>query len=183
MSGLPELLVRFRPDLLRFMERHAGSVLRFETAEDLVQGAHLRALEYAASFEFRGREPFLKWMHEVARRHIGTRRAHWAALKRNPAALLRLTLGAGSDPRAAVAPEQPGTGPSTLAGRLEQASLAIKALDLLLERDRQLVRWALDGVPSKELAERLDLSLTAADRARQRAVERFRKAFRLLSDP
>jgi len=117
----------------------------------------------------------------VARNHIGTRRAHWAALKRNPAALLRLTLGAGSDPGAAVEPMRPDTGPATLAGRLEQASQAVRALDLLLERDRELVRWSLDGVASREMAERLQISETAADRARQRAVERFRKAFRLLT--
>jgi len=181
VSELPELLIRFRPDLLRFVERHAGPVLRFETAEDLVQGVHLRALEYGDTFTYRGREPFLKWIHEVARNHIGTRRAHWAALKRNPAALLRLTLGAGSDPGAAVEPMRPDTGPATLAGRLEQASQAVRALDLLLERDRELVRWSLDGVASREMAERLQISETAADRARQRAVERFRKAFRLLT--
>ncbi len=180
MSELPELLIRYRPDLLRYVERHAGPVLRFETAEDLVQGVHLRALEYRATFEYRGREPFLKWVHEVARNHMHTRRAHWSALKRNPAALLRLTMGAASDPKAAAEPPRPDTGPSTLAGRLEQASTAVRALDLMLDRDRELIRWATDGVTSREMGERLQISETAADRARQRAIERFRKAFRLL---
>jgi len=183
VSALPELLIRFRPDLLRYVERHAGSVLRFETAEDLVQGVHLRALEYAATFSYRGREPFLKWMHEVARNHIGTRRAHWGALRRNPGALLRLTVGVGSDPKAVAEPVRPDTGPTTLAGRIEQASLAVRALDLLLARDRELIRWALDGASSREMAERLQISETAADRARQRAIERFRKAYRLLTPP
>ena len=96
---LPELLVRFRPDLVRYTERHAGGVLRFETAEDLVQGAHLRALEYASSFDYRGREPFLKWMYEVARSHIASRRAHWAALKRSPARLLRMARTGAREPR------------------------------------------------------------------------------------
>ena len=112
-----------------------------------------------------------------------SRRAHWAALKRSPARLLRLTLGVSSDPRAAAAPADEGTGPSTLAGRLEQASLAVKALDLLLERDRQFVQWSLEGITSREMGERLRISETAADRARQRAVERFRKTFRLLVGP
>ena len=181
MRDLPGLLVLYRPDVLRFVERQAGSILRFETAEDLVQDIQLRALKYVDEFSFRGRKPFLKWIHEVARNHIRTRHAHWAALKRNPSGLLRFTQAAGSDPRAAVEPARTDTGPPTLAGRLEQASLAVRALDLLLDRDRELVRWAIDGVRSREMAERLQMTETAADRARQRAIERFRKAFRLLT--
>lgn len=182
MSELPELLVRFRPDLLRYVERHAGSVLRFETAEDLVQGVHLRALSYQSRFTFRGREPFLKWLYEVSRNHVATRKAHWSALKRRPRAILRLTQGAGTnpDPRGVAEPAGAGTGPSTLAGRLEEAALAVRALDLLLERDRALVRWAGEGTSAAEIAERLQISAGAAERARQRAVERFRKAYRLL---
>jgi len=51
----------------------------------------------------------------------------------------------------------------------------------LVPDPRELVRWSLDGVASREMAERLQISETAADRARQRAVERLRKAFRLLT--
>ena len=180
MSELPQLLVRYRPDLLRFVERRAGAVLRFEAAEDLVQGIHLRALEFQAKFTYRGREPFLKWMHEVARNHIATRRAHWSALKRRPRALLRLTQASSTDPGGVAEPAGLRTGPSTLAGRLEEASAAVRALDLLLERDRKLIRFACDGLTTAEIAERLEISPSAAERARLRAVERFRKAYRLL---
>jgi len=180
VTDLAEMLVRHRPALLRYVERHAGSVLRFETSEDLVQGIHLRALEHGDRFTWRGREPFFQWLHQVARNHIGTRRAHWSALKRRPAALLRLTQEASTDPGAVVEPAVRRTGPSTLAGRLEEASLAVRALDLLLDRDRELIRWASEGASTQEVAERLALTPAAAERARQRALERYRKAFRLL---
>ena len=71
---LAELLVRYRLEMVRFLERNAGSVLRFETAEDLWQGVCLAALEKESAFRYEGREPFLKWIHTIARRHISTRR-------------------------------------------------------------------------------------------------------------
>ena len=181
MNELPELLVRYRPDLLRFVERRAGSLLRFETTEDLLQGIHLRALEHKAGFAFQGREPFLKWLHTVARNYIGARRAHWNALKRRPAGLFRLTRNAGSDPGAVAEPPGTATGPSTFADRREQLTIAVKALAVLLPRDQQLVRWSSEGLDSGAMAERLGISRDAADRARLRALERFRKAHRLLA--
>jgi RNA polymerase sigma factor (sigma-70 family) len=180
VSALAELLVRYRPDLVRFVERRAGSVLRFESAEDLVQGIHLNALRHGARFRYQGREPFLAWMHTVARHHIATRRAYWHALKRRPRGLLRLTRAPGTDPRGVAEPAAGATGPSTFAGRAEHVARAARALDLLLERDRQLVQWASAGTADAEIAERLGLSRAAAERARQRALGRYRKTFRLL---
>lgn len=180
MSALPELLVRHRPALLRYVERHAGAVQRFESPEDLVQGIHLRALEHQEGFSFQGREPFLAWLHEVARNFLNTRRAYWSALKRRPAGLLRLTQGVGTDAHGVAEPAALATGPATFAGRAEQVALAARALGLLLERDQVLVRWAGEGASTAEIAARLALSDAAAERARQRAVERFRKAHRLL---
>lgn len=187
MSGpardLASLLVAWRGDLAAFVQRHAAGLLRFESADDLVQGIHLRALERGGGFEFRGEKEFLAWMHALARTYLADRRAHWAALKRGPGRLLRLTAGATgtSDPRAVAEPAATGTGASTFASRREQLTIAVKALSVLLPRDRDLVQWHADGVPPAEQAERLGISREAASRASLRAVERFRKAFRLLA--
>jgi len=177
---LPELLVANRVGLLRHVERHAGRVLRFETADDLVQGIHLRALKSSGSFEYRGLEPFLAWLHEVARSHFKERREHWWALKRRPAGLFRLTQGVSSDPDAVVEPAGTATGPSTFAARKEHLTFAVKALGMLLPRDQKLVRWSTEGMGDEEMAGRLGLEPRAAARARQRAIERFRHAYRLL---
>ena len=181
MNELPELLVEHRVALLRFVERNAGAVQRFETPDDLVQGIHLRALQHKHDFEFRGKEPFLAWMYQVARSHIKERREHWLALKRQPAGLFRLTQAATSDPGAIVEPAGSATGPSTFAARREQLTRAVQALGMLMQRDRELVRWATEGASDASIARRLDLTTAAAAKARQRAIERFRKAHRLLS--
>ena len=178
---LAELLVRHRRVMVRFVERRAGRLLRFETAEDLWQGVCLRALEAQDGFTYRGREPFFAWIHTVTRNHLASRREHWNALRRRPAGLLRLTEGVPTDPGAAAIPARTATGPSTFAARREQLALAVKALDCLLERDQKLVRWTSEGVPTREQAERLGLKPESAERARLRAIERFRKAHRLLT--
>jgi len=172
-----DLLVRFRGELTGYVARHAGRVLRHESAEDVVQGIHLRVLEQRATFEYRGDESFLAWIRAVARSHLADRHAYWSALRRRPARLVRL-IGAGdatSDRSAAAEPAATATGPSTFASRREQVDVAVKALGLLPERDRDLVQWGLDGVAPEEQARRLGTSVETADRARRRAVERLRK--------
>lgn len=180
---LASLLVAWRGDLVAFTQRNAAGLLRFESVEDLVQGMHVRALERGAAFEFRGEKEFLGWMHALARTYLVDRRAHWAALKRGSSRLLRLTADAAgtADPRAVGEPAATGTGASTSASRREQLAIAVKALSVLLPRDRDLVQWHADGVPLAEQAQRLGISHEAASRASLRAKERFRAAFRLLS--
>ncbi len=180
---LSELLVRHRLEMVRYIERHAGPLLRYETAEDLWQGVCLEALRGQERFTYRGREPFFAWIHTLTRRHLRARRDHWNALKRRPGRLLRLTEGATSDPGAVVGPALQRTGPSTFAARRELLTVAVKALGCLLERDQKLVRWSSEGLPPSEQAARLGLSPAATDRARLRALERFRKAYRVLSRP
>jgi RNA polymerase sigma factor (sigma-70 family) len=175
---LAELLERHRAALLGFAQRRGGRVLRFETAEDLVQGVHLRALEHAHTFDYRGEKQFLEWMYAVARSHLADRHAYWLALRRRPGALVRLTQGVTTGGGAAE-PGGRGTGPATFAERRDELELAYAALAALLERDQRLVRWSCEGLAIDEMAQRLEISYDAAERARLRAVERFRKAYRL----
>ncbi len=165
--SLGELLTEYRGDLTVFVRRHAGRLLRFEGVEDLVQGIHVRALE--APYEHRGREPFLKWMYQLARRHLAGRYAHWVALRRKPAALVRLTQADG-----ATASD---TGPRTYAERRELLTIAVRALAILPPKDRQMVQWESEDVPLAERADNMGVSYAAADSARRRALERFRKTF------
>jgi len=177
------LLEESRPELVGFVVREARGLLRFESAEDLVQAIHLRAVEKSGRLDFRGREPFFAWLHTLARNHLSDRRAHWGALKRCSGRLLRYTAGAAdtADPLAVPLPAAPGPGPSTFADRREQIVLAVRTLDALLPRDRDLVRWTSEGLPLAEMAARLGVTYAAADQARRRALERFRRAFGLLS--
>ena len=178
--SLSELLIQSRRDLTRFLQHHAGWLLRYEAADDLVQGLHVRVLEQAGNFEYRGREPFLAWVYQIARQHLAARRRYWSRLKRRPAALVRLTRGQTTAGRSPVDPADPATGPATFAERREQMAVAVQAISVLLDRDQSLVRWASEGVETARVAERLGISEESARRARNRAIERFRQAFELL---
>ena len=179
-AELSSLLVQFHGELLDFVRRHAGRLLRYETEEDLMQEVHVRALQQGDRYRHKGREPFLAWIHTVVRSVLADRHAHWAALRRRPAGLLRLTLG-GTESGVALDPAISATGPSTFAARRETLSLAVKALSLLPKADRDLVRWRSEDMPLTEQASDLGLSYAAADSASRRALDRFRKSFRLLS--
>ena len=177
-EALREHLTRFHGELLAYVRRHAGRLLRYESDEDLMQEVHLRALQAGPRYRHDGREPFLKWIHAVVRSVLADRHAHWGALRRRPAALLRLTQGGSGG---GVDPALSATGPSTFAARREMLDLAVKALALLREEDRQLVRWRSEDVPLTEQAGRLGLSYAATDSASRRALERFRKSYRLVA--
>lgn len=180
---LETLLLRYRQELIPFMQRHGGLALRYETVEDLLQGVHVRALERRDAFAYAGEKPFLEWVHGIARSHLVDRSRYWGARKRSPARLLRLTGadGGGPDTSAAAEPAGRRTGPGTFAQRRELLSLAVKAVSTLSARDRDLVTWHAEGLSIQDMVGRLGLTYEATQRAQLRALERFRKAYRLLT--
>ena len=183
MSEAPDvaaLLERHATELEALVRHEAGSLLAFEESSDLLQGVRERALARAGSFAWRGPEASLGWLRTLARSYLNDRREHWSALKRRPAALLRLTLSEDATRPGALSPASTRTGPATFAERRESIVQAVRALDLLLPRDRELVLLELEGVPLDEVGRRLGLAADSAARARLRALERLRKAWQLL---
>ena len=178
--ALSDLLVAHRAQLVRFLEREAGGLRRFEDADDLAQGVHMHALKVEDHFTYQGEPQFIGWLYAVARRYIADRNAYWKALKRNAGTMLRLTFGASSEPGGALyAPPAQLTGPQTFAQRREQVDVAAQAVAALPARDRQIVELVHQGQEIDEIAAALDISHAAAQRARLRAIERFEKLFRL----
>jgi len=177
--ALAELLVRHRGRLAAWIAREGSGLLKFESCEDLVQGVCEHALRVASRFEFRGEERFVAWLFEVARQRLADRNRYWSAFKRGSARVLRLTWTGLSDTAGGRerVPSSTATGPATVAARREQLALAARALALLSERDRKLVRWLSEGVAIEEQAQRLELSADSTRRASSRALERFRKTF------
>lgn len=180
---LSALLEEHRPQLERFVERHAGTSLKHEAVEDLVQGIHLKAISRAGNFEYRSRPEFEAWVFRVGRAHLADRREHWNAAKRRPERLLRLTRADSdsTDPSSAREPAGEERGPATRADHAEQLALAQEALTLLLPRDADLIRGEADGLSIQEQADQQGMSYAAMQRARLRALERYRKAFLLLA--
>ena len=183
MSALPDLVAAHRDTLVRHLAPRAGWLLRYEALDDLVQGVQARALERGGAFRYESEARFVAWLQQVAQSYLADRSNYWTALKRRAAALLRLTAAesAYDDGRSVPAPPAPLAGPSTVAQKREQLSLAIRVLATLSERDQKLVRWSSRGVDLKEQAERLGIGYDAAKRASARALDRFRKAYRFAS--
>jgi RNA polymerase sigma factor (sigma-70 family) len=177
---LARLLEGHRAALLAYVRRHAGTLLRRETAEDLAQLVCVHVLEHERSFRYEGDDAFRGWLYALARSALGARRDYWKAERRRPDRLLHLTSADASTPGAVREPAGRKTGPGTAASRKEQIALAARALALLLPRDAQLVKWTADDLPLAEQAKELGISYDAAEKARHRALERYRQAFALL---
>ena len=174
-AEMAERLAAHRAALVAFLRRAGSGLLRFEDVEDLAQGVHVKALAGVSRYEHHGEEAFLGWLYTIARRHIADRHAHWKSLKRDAGPLLRITFGSHTKPEGGVAPAAGGAGPGTRAGHVEEADIATRALAALPERDAQIARIVAAGGEIEDVAERLGLSHAAAQRARLRALERFRK--------
>jgi RNA polymerase sigma factor (sigma-70 family) len=158
------------------MARHASGLLRFESAEDLAQGATVRALEAAPRYTHRDEAGFVGWLVTIARAYVADRNDWWKARKRQAGPALRLALAGDSQGSGVPEPAGTRTGPATFAGRRDLLAQATRALAALGERDADLVRHQVEGLTVEETAERLGLTYAAAQRARLRALERLRKA-------
>ncbi|HLO39737.1 MAG TPA: sigma-70 family RNA polymerase sigma factor [Phycisphaerales bacterium] len=176
------LVIEHRGVLDALVRREAGIVLlRFESVDDLVQGISQEAIRSSKGFTYGGPSAFASWLTLIGRRYLSARRDYWLAHKRNPGNVLRLTVsGSGTRPRPRAELADTATGPATFAFRREQLILATRAMAMLLPRDREIITMMSEGLQGAQIAERLGVSLDAAEKARTRAVERLRKAFELL---
>lgn len=173
--NLEELLTRHRETLVRYFRKHGAYLRRYEASEDLVQGVHLHAVRHRDKFDYRGEPQFVAWLLRLARQHLADRIAHWKALKRDAGPMMRLSFsGTGLEPAGSR------TGPITYASRKEQLRLATLAMDGLPPRDREIVSLMTDGAGVATVAERLGVSGAAAQRARLRAMDRFRKIYAIV---
>jgi RNA polymerase sigma factor (sigma-70 family) len=178
------LLTRHRARLVQYFERKGRAIQRHESAEDLAQGVHLHAIANQHRFEYQGEKAFVGWILKVARQYLTRRVQHWSALKRDAGPIMRITFGIDTNDGVrlggAAQPEANGPGPVTHASRAEQLELAARAIDGLPPRDRTIVRMMAGDHSIKEIAEELKISEAAAQKARLRAVERFRKIYTIL---
>ncbi len=165
-----------------FVRRRAGRLLlRLETADDLAQGICAHLLERDARPSEGNEAAQRAWLFTAGERWLADRRDHWLALKRRGGEVLRLAGGAHDSADLGAIRELAAsvTGPSTFAVRREQLSLAALALDMLLPRDRALVEGICAGLDVAEQAAQWSIGRDAAEKARQRALARFRDCFEI----
>lgn len=177
---LTELIVERSQDLDRLVRRYAGALLTRETIEDLAQTVRLKLLESEATFEWRGDAAFHSWLETVVRNELNARRTYWNAARRAAGHLLRITSNPGMT-GGGIQPRADATGPVSFAERRDQVDLAVRAIETLLPRDQEILEMERAGASIADIASKLALSEAAAGKARQRALERFRRAFELIS--
>lgn len=178
------LFAAHRDALRRFVERDAAALLRHETADDLVQAIYARALDQLPRFSYRGADAYFGWLAHVARQHFADRHDYWTAARRQAGRVLRVAASSGDirdGATSAVQVPAGGSGPATFAVRREQLEIAARAVQDLAPRDQAVVRALTRGASIEELARELGVSYDAAEKAKSRALERFKKAFEALA--
>ncbi len=70
-QAMEDILVRFLPELRRFIRLRAGAAIRArESSTDLLQSTCREVLQDLTRFEFRGEAQFKKWLYMTALRKI-----------------------------------------------------------------------------------------------------------------
>lgn len=179
---MAELLARHRFRLVGYFARKARGIRQHESPEDLAQGVHLHAIAHQEQFDYQGERQFVGWMLQIARQYLQRRIEHWGAAKRDAGPMMRITFGVDTSSHNGLVrmPADEGPGPITHASQREELDLASRAIDGLPPRDRELVRMISRDVPTADMAQRLGISPEAAQKAKRRAIERFRKIYTIL---
>ncbi len=155
-----EFLELRRPQLLAYIDRHLSDTLRRKVeAGDLWQEVCLSALQGIETLELGDRDPF-GWLCQLAdRRIVDAWRHHFGAQKRAANREVGLEAGgtADDDRRGLVDLLSASmTTPSQAMARDQRADRLREALDRLPDEAREAIRLRyLEGLPSKEIAQRL----------------------------
>ena len=124
---------------------------------------------------------FHVWLEAVVRNELNARRAYWNAARRAAGHLLRITSGPVTRAGGGLNPSAAATGPLSFAERRDQVDVALRAAETLLPRDQAILEMERKGGSIAEIAAEFAMSKAAAGKARQRALDRFRRAFELIA--
>ena len=91
------LLIQHRDQLEHAVRLKAAGLIRYESADDLVQGIHMHALDVRDKFDYRDTRAFQAWLMRIAEQHISDRNRYWMAKKRKAERMIALTwiIGGG----------------------------------------------------------------------------------------
>ena len=163
-----------------FFEGHFPALYRFalarlrdpELARDVVQSAICKAI--ANLDGYRGEASLAAWLFTICRYEIS---AHYRRLGRIPSPV-ELAEEAPEVRAALDSLPTAGEGPEEALERKELGRLVHATLDRLPPRYGQALEWKyIDGLPVKEIAQRLEVGPKAAESILTRARQAFRDGF------
>ena len=159
LAALADYLVAVRKPLSAFVERQLGAALRRKVeVEDIYQEVSVEAVRSLAEADFEHRDPF-GWLCQIAeRRIIDAHRRYFGARKRDAGREVPLGSPGGDSQHAAIIDllvASMTTATQALSRKAHEVRL-IEALSTLPEDQREALRLRyIEGLPSKEIAERL----------------------------
>ena len=173
-AALEQLLTRHRLVLERFAMRWLPTKLRRRVScADLLQDVRMVALRKGASFEYRGEGSVRNWLLRILEFEVRNQVRHEGAARRDAAR--DVTRGARPDTGYLIGD---GPSPSQVAIASELAGVAREAMEELPPHYREVLRMTREeGVPLREVAERIDRSYEATKKLYARALARFTREF------
>ena len=183
-GALGEYLALRRPQLLAYIEHQLGTALRRKLEpEDVYQELSVEAVRSLPMVELGDRDPF-SWLCQIAeRRIIDAHRRFFGAQKRDAGREVPLGTPAGDDTQHAAIIDllvaSMTTASKAFSRNLREVRL-MEALATLPQEHREALRLRyLEGLPSKESAERLGKSDGAVRVMLTRSLDKLHK---LLAD-
>jgi RNA polymerase sigma-70 factor (ECF subfamily) len=178
--ALQQLLSRYRPDLLAFVECHLDPRLRARfSGSDVVQEAQLEVVRRMEDYLKRRPMPFHLWVRKTAyQRLLNLQRDHRGRKRRSVDREEQLPQGSSL---LLVQPFlDPGPSPSARLAAQEKAELIGEAVAKLAAADREILLMRhVEELPYEEIACLLDIEPATARKRYGRALIRLQ---RLLTD-
>lgn len=162
-KAFEELLRLHEERLQSFVASRLGANLRRKvTAEDVAQDTLLKAFQALGSFRWQGEDSFFRWLSSVAENVI-------LYHARRDALNQKITL-----PRKTSSVESPSSG-LVRAERFDRLRDALKSLPD--EYQQVILLTRIEGLPVKEVAQRMGRSTTATSQLLWRALQKLKTAF------
>jgi RNA polymerase sigma-70 factor (ECF subfamily) len=157
-EALAEYISRHSPQLIAFIEKRMSDGLRRKVeASDILQDVTASALHSVGEVQLGDREPFGWLCQQAERRIIDAHRHHFGAQKRAAGREVYLDAPSGGE-SGGIADLLAAslTTPSAAYSRQQKEFHMLEALESLPEDSREALRMRyVEGLPSKEIAERL----------------------------
>ncbi len=163
VAALAEYLATHRRPLLAFIDRQVGAGLRRKIeVEDVFQEVSVEAVRSLGEADFEHREPF-GWLCQIAeRRIIDAHRRFFGAQKRDAGREVPMGTPGGGDSQHAAIIDLLVASMTTATQALSRKGHEMRLLEALAtlpeEQSAALRLRYLEGLPSKEIAERLGKS-------------------------
>jgi len=174
LAAQGRLLTRFEPVLRATLLQNLGRERFLAEGEDLLQVVRLALVRALPGFRGRDRASLVAWMRRVT----ATKAIDWERRRRSnrrePHRGIR-SLSATNAPEVAAS----GEAPSRVLMRREELERALRAIETVPERYREVLRIVVTESPElHELAARLGRGVEATRKLVERALDALRKALR-----